>query len=57
MEIIGGAYVSSHGYDSIYGIIASVEEILEMSGIALFIIALLHYLEENVATVSFGFQS
>ena len=54
---MGSAYVSMHGYDLTYGIIASVEEILEMSGIALFIIALLHYLEENMTTISFGFHS
>jgi hypothetical protein len=52
MEMVGGAYVSDHGYSLIYGAIATVEEILEMSGIAILILALLHYMEEHVTSVS-----
>ena len=56
MEMIGSAYVSSHGRDLTYGILATMEEILEMSGIALFIFSLIDYLEEQTATVSFRLQ-
>jgi len=57
MEMIGSAYVSNYGYDLTYGILASIEEILEMSGIALFIFALLDYLEKEVTVVSFRLES
>jgi hypothetical protein len=53
MEMVGSAYVSNHGHDLTYGILASLEEILEMSGIAVFIFSLLDYLEAQTETVAF----
>jgi hypothetical protein len=44
MELVGGAYLTARGDDVIYGVIATVEELGEMTGVALFIIALLDHL-------------
>jgi hypothetical protein len=45
MEMIGGRYESSHGMNNVpYMVIAGLEETLEMTGIVLFISALLAYL-------------
>ena len=45
-EVIGGAYVSSErgGDDAVYRVITTVEELLEMLGIVVFLQALLSYL-------------
>ena len=44
MELVGSAYFTSHSNDMIYGVIATVEELGEMTGMALFILALLDHL-------------
>ena len=44
MELVGSAYFTSHSNDVIYGVIATVEEMGEMAGMALFILALLDHL-------------
>lgn len=56
MEMVGSAYFDIRGADLRYGIIASVEEVFEMSGIALFIFALLDYLKA-ASTVSYSASS
>ena len=48
MELVGNAYKSSNAPDLTYGIIATIEEILEMGGIVIFVYALLDYLETKV---------
>ena len=44
MELVGSAYFTSHSNDMIYGVIATVEELGEMTGMAVFILALLDHL-------------
>ena len=46
MELVGSAYTYYYQHNLIYTIFATIEEIFEMSGIVLFIYALLDYLEE-----------
>jgi hypothetical protein len=59
MEILNGRYASEYGYDALqYAMLTLVEETLEMTGIALFIQTLLHYLESHIARcgIKFGKQ-
>ena len=44
MELVGGAYFTTHSNDVVYGVIATIEEMGEMTGMALFILALLDHL-------------
>jgi hypothetical protein len=44
MELVGSAYFTTHSNDVIYGVIATIEEMGEMTGMALFILALLDHL-------------
>ena len=49
MELIGGYRVELYGYnDSIYIVIATIEEMLEMTGTILFIYTLLEYLKPRL---------
>jgi hypothetical protein len=57
MEIVGSAYTSRFGWSLTYGVLASIEEILEMSGIVIFIYALLDYMENNLFGVYFEFHA
>ena len=45
MEMVGSNYASAHGRDLAYGVIATLEEVGEMSGIVIFIYALMDHLE------------
>lgn len=56
MEMVGADYVWRNGSNVTYGIMATVEEILEMSGIVVFIYALLDHLETYVKemVITFG---
>lgn len=45
MEMVGSAYNAAHGHDLAYGVISTVEEVLEMSGIVLFLYGLMDHLE------------
>lgn len=47
LEMAGGAYVSARGFDLAYGVLASVEEVLEMAGIVVMLYALLDHLERH----------
>ena len=51
MESVGGWYFSLHGEmeDLSYSLLVAAEEFLEMSGIILFIYALLDYLRDRLA--------
>ncbi|NIS81805.1 MAG: hypothetical protein GTO14_16710 [Anaerolineales bacterium] len=53
MELVGSAYTSRYGWSLTYGVLASVEEVLEMSGVVIFIYALLDYMERNLQEVYF----
>ena len=45
LEIVGVAYKYNYGHTMTYSIIATIVEVLEMSGIVIFIYALLDYIE------------
>ena len=47
MEMAGSAYVAAHGQDLAYGVLATVEEVLEMSGIVVFLYGLMDHLERH----------
>lgn len=57
MEMVGANYWSLYGENLTYGIMATVEEILEMSGILVFIYALLDYLETYVQDMLITFST
>lgn len=46
-EMIGGWYVEHHGWNLTAALMATVEEVMEMSGIVIFANTLLHYLHDN----------
>ena len=47
VEMIGGSYRSGYGLDLTYGIIATVEEMFEMTGIVIFSYALMDHIERD----------
>jgi hypothetical protein len=47
LEMAGGAYASVNGQDLTYGVIASVEEVLEMAGIVVMLYALVDHIERH----------
>lgn len=51
-EMAGGAWISAHGHGLAYGVISTIEEILEMTGIVVFLYALLDYLERHAPVSS-----
>ena len=53
MELVGGYIADNYGYSTIYGIASSIEELLEMFGIVIFINALLTYLQLQTSELQF----
>lgn len=52
LEMVGGSHASRHGIDNLhYGLLATLEETLELSGITLFIYALLDYIRSHMKAV------
>jgi len=52
MEFVGGAYASQYGGETlVYAMISTVEEVLEMVGVAVLIYALLEYLRAHLSTI------
>ena len=52
MELVGGWYVEQHGVENMtYALIATVEEVMEMSGMAVFLYTLLSYLNAHVSRI------
>lgn len=47
MEMAGGAYLAARGQDLTYGVLASLEEVLEMAGIVVFLYGLMDHLERH----------
>jgi hypothetical protein len=47
LEMAGGAYASVNSYDLAYGVLASVEEVLEMAGIVVMLYAIMDHLERH----------
>jgi hypothetical protein len=56
MEMVGAQYADVHGATLAYGVLSTLEEVFEMSGIALFIYSLLDYLERRVACIEVPLQ-
>lgn len=58
MEMVSGAYADSYGENNItYELLTTIEEILEMAGIILLIRALLLYIKQHVASITFSVRS
>ncbi|MEF8797286.1 MAG: hypothetical protein V5A48_12585 [Salinivenus sp.] len=58
VELLGGWYVSTHrDWTIVYPLIAALEEGLEMIGTAMFLYALLDYLQDRVGAISVSFAS
>ena len=56
MEMVGSNYYYQYGKTLTYGIIASIEEVFEMTGIVIFIYALLDHLERAVGRMNVSFM-
>ncbi len=54
MELVGGYIADNYGYNTVYGIASSIEELLEMFGIVIFINALLTYLQSQTSELNFA---
>ena len=54
METIGGYIADKQGYNTAYGLVSSIEELLEMFGVVIFINALLSYLQSHTSELSFS---
>jgi hypothetical protein len=54
MELVGGYIADKYGYTTIYGLASTIEELLEMSGVVVFINALLNYLQSQASEVNFA---
>ena len=58
MEMLGGNYANLKGIHNLpYNIFVTIEESLEMTGLVLFIYALLDYLEKNYSQFYLKFKS
>jgi len=52
MELVGGGYASQYGQQTVvYAVISTIEEVLEMSGLAVLIYAQLEYLRAHLSTI------
>ena len=47
LEMAGSAYTAAYGQDLAYGVLSTVEEVLEMSGIVVFLYGLMDHLEHH----------
>ncbi len=54
MELIGGYIADNYGYNTVYGIASSIEELLEMLGIVIFIHGLLSYIQSQFEELHFS---
>lgn len=54
MELIGGYLADTSGYNTVYGIASSIEELLEMLGIVIFIYSLLSYIQSHFTELHFS---
>ncbi len=57
VEMIGGWYSELYGYSITYHIIATVEEVLEMTGIVIFIYALMSYIDLELKDIRLSIKS
>ncbi|WP_019509283.1 hypothetical protein [Pleurocapsa sp. PCC 7319] len=54
MELVGGYLADSSGYNTVYGIATTLEELLEMFGIVIFIHGLLTYIQSQLTELHFS---
>jgi len=54
MELVGGYIADNFGYGTVYGMASSVEEILEMLGIVIFVNGLLSYIKAQSSELHFS---
>lgn len=57
IEMIGGQFVTLQGKNAFYATIVTIEETLEMAGIAIFIYGLLEYIRQYVKPVKFSLEN
>lgn len=53
MELLDGKYVEAYGQDLVYSVLTTIEEGLEMSGLVLFVFALLGHISQASENVEF----
>lgn len=56
MEILAGQYRTLHGKDITYNLIKNAEELMEMTGIVVFLYSLMSYIRDHVGGVALGFS-
>lgn len=54
MELVGGYIADNIGYNAFYGIASTIEELLEMIGIVIFINGLLSYIQSQLTELHFS---
>ena len=54
MELIGGYIADNYGYNTIYGIASTIEELLEMLGVVIFVYGLLSYIQTQTSELNFS---
>ena len=54
MELIGGYIADNFGYNTVFGLASSIEEILEMLGVVIFVNALLSYIQSQSQRLHFS---
>ena len=54
MELVGGYIADTMGYNTFYGMAATIEELLEMLGIVIFVNGLLSYIQSNLSELHFS---
>jgi hypothetical protein len=54
MELIGGYIADNYGYNTIYGIASTIEELLEMLGVVIFVYGLLSYIQSLTSELNFS---
>ena len=56
MELVGGYIADTIGYNTIYGLASTIEELLEMLGIVIFVNGLLSYIQSQLSELHFSFS-
>ena len=54
MELVGGYIADTIGYNTVYGLASTIEELLEMLGIVIFINGLLSYIQSQLSELHFS---
>ncbi len=57
IELIGGRYSELYGYNVTYFVITTIEELLEMTGVVIFIYALMSYIDSELKDLRLSIKS